>query len=144
VFVGDIEVMKIVEAELTSNIWLYLVEDCQDDRIAWRNSYLFLSIDEAFKRLPILSKGESPVFVEFGSMGIAGDMVRVIEGDPEIMKDIAQNRGRVFWKSNWVDPSPLFQKAVFALGSQSLDVLTDVIPKDGVKLTDVMVGPFNL
>lgn len=144
VLVGDIEVMEIVEAELTSNVWLYLVEDCRDDRVAWRSSFLFMSINGAFNRLPILSKREFPVFVELGSVGIAGDMVRVIEGGPEIMNGIAQNRGSVFGKRNWVGSPSLFQKAVVALGPQSLQVLTDVVPKDGFKLTDVMVGPFNL
>jgi hypothetical protein len=144
VLVRDVELMEAVEAKIPSFVWLYVVEDSLDDSVAWRSSLLFASIDGTFKRLPIFPKREFAEFVEGSAVGICNDVVSVVQGGAEVVKCIAKDRGRVFGECRRPDGLPPFQKAVLALGSESLHVVTDVLPEDGFKLADVMFGPFNL
>lgn len=144
VLVGDVQSMETVESELPAFVWLYLIQDCPDHRVAWRNSLKFMAIDGTLNRLPVLSEGEPAESVKRRVVGFGGDVIRVIEGGAEVVERIAQNRGRMFGERSGSSDLPAFQKAVLALGPQSFHVLMDEVPENGFKISDVLFGPFNL
>lgn len=144
VLVGDIEHMQAVEAQSPAFVGLYVVEDFVDDQIAWRNSFLFMSIDGTFKRLPVFAEGKTAKIAKCGTSGIAYDVVRVVKGNPEVVDSITHDSRCVFGERGGTSMLPAFQKAVLALGPQSLHVVTDVSREYDFQLVDVMFGPFNL
>lgn len=144
VLIGDVEFMQAVKPKCPTFMGLYLIEDSDDDFVAWRSSLLFMSIDLAFKRLPILAKGEFSIFVKRCAVGFGSDVVSVIKGCMEVMQRISENRGSMFRECSRPVDAPLFQKVALAFGTNSFQVITDVLPKDGFELSDVMFGPFDL
>lgn len=144
VLVGNVELVQPVETQLPAFVWLYLVEDCSSDLVAWGNSLLFMSVDGAFKRLPALVKWKPSPLAKSRAVGFTDDVVCVIESDSEIMQGIAKNGWRMFGEGGGRVGLPCFQKAVLALGAHSFHVIRDKLPENGVELVDVMFGPFNL
>jgi hypothetical protein len=144
VFVGDVQNVETVKTEFPSFVWLYLVEDCCDDLVAWRNSLLFMSVDGTFKRLPFLSKGELNAVARSSVIGFSKDVVRVVEGGMEVVQGIAENGWPMLGEDTQLSSPMPFQRARLLLGPQTFHVVTDVLPEHGFELTDVLFGPFNL
>lgn len=144
VFVGDVEAVKLVKPKLPAFIGLKLIQDNIKDVGGGRWSLLFQSLDGTLKRFPRIAEWEGSPAIGDVAVDFGNDTVSVIEGGPEVVERIAQDRGRVFWEVGAKDVPPLFQRAVLALGAQSLFVLRDVPPEKGFKLVDVMFGPFYL
>lgn len=141
--ISDVQVMQPLEVQFPASVRLYFVDNHVDDAFAWRNSFSFMSIDGSYKRLPVPVKRETPIITPCGAIGFCGDVVSVVEGGPEVVNRIAQDGWDVFIERFGFQGPSLFQRAVLALGPQSLHVATDVIPKAGFKITDVMFGPFD-
>ncbi len=143
VFIRDVELVEAVKIELPSIVWLNVVEDDFEDRIAGREIRLFMSIDGTFKRLPILSKRELSMIAPGCGVGIGGDMVSVIEGGMEIVNGIAQNGASMLGKGAYLLGDVPFQRACLILSPQSFYIATGEVPENGLKITDVMFGPFG-
>lgn len=143
VFVRDVEPVEAIQSEIPAFVGLYFVKDDVDDLLAWRNSFAHMSFDGTFKRLPIFSKGELPVLAPHRTVGVGSDVVSVVEGGPEVVQCIAKDGWDMLVKRFEFGRPSLFQRAVLALGPQSLHVITDVVPEAGFKITDVMFGPFD-
>ena len=138
--VGDVQSMKPIKAKPPAFIGLYVVNDRRDDNIARRQSLCFMSIDGTFKRLPVFPERETPPFAKCRGVRIGGDMVGMIQGGVEIVNRIAKHGRDMLWESPGAD---LFQRVAIALSPHSIHVISDVVPKQGFELVDVMFGPFD-
>jgi hypothetical protein len=87
--------------------------------------------------------GEEGSLVDGVSIGFNKDTVSVVEGGPEIVKRIAQDRGGMPREPR-ADGGAAFPHLTVAVGAESLFVLTDVASENLFELADVMFGPFGL
>lgn len=142
-FVGDVQIVKPFQPKLPATVRLYFVNDSVDDFVAWGKSFSFMSIDGTYKRLPVPVEGKPSEVTPDRLVSVGSDVVSVIKGDTKIVDSVAQNGRDMLVERFGFNVPSLFQRSVLALGSQSLHVVTDVAPKSGFKITDVMFGPFN-
>ncbi|MBA3941614.1 MAG: hypothetical protein C0520_10425 [Sphingopyxis sp.] len=139
--VGDVELVNAVELECAAIEGLYLIEDDRLGFETWRKSPLFMSLEGAFHRLPILPERKLSVLVDGISPVLNKYTVRVIKGGPEVMQCIAQNCGSMPRKSS--ADSSFTPSLTVALGPQSLHVLVHNRPENVFQIADVMIGPFG-
>ena len=143
-FISDVKDVQGVQPELPAFIRLYVIEDDVANTVAGSQSLQFVSIDGTFKRLPVFKKGELRVSGHRLPVGFDQDAIRVIEGGPEIVNDVAQNGWRVPWKDGGLSDLPALCHTVLAIGRHSLHVFSGKPLEDGYELTDVMFSPFYL
>ena len=142
--VGDVEHMQPIQAELPVFVGLYLVDNYVKNRVRWRESGLFVSIDQVIKFFPFLAEGEVRPIGDLVTVGFHHDTVSVVEGGPQVMDGITEHGWSVFGEGGQISVPPAVQASTIFLGPQSLHVARDVSGEYFFELTDVMFGPLYL
>ena len=142
--VSDVELVQAIETQAPGIVGLYVVDDSADNFVAWRDSLLFMSLDGAFKRLPVPIKGKSGEIAKLCGVRYTSDVVSVVEGGTKIVQRIAKDGWRMSRERGGPAALSRLQPAMLVLGPKSLHVVTDVVPENGFKLVDVMFGPLHL
>lgn len=145
VFVGNIEFVQ--SRQLCSRatfVGLQNIDDEIPDFQTWPATQIYMSVDGSFKVAPSAPvNGKVNSILDDMAVSFDQNTVSVIEGGPEVMYGIAQNRGSMPGEDTSQAPSA-FQRVDICLSDHSVYAHTNNFSKNRFELTDVMFGPFGL
>jgi hypothetical protein len=145
VLVGNVEKVETIKPKFPLLVGLYAIDDSVHDSIGGeRNSLRFLSLDGAFKRSPVASKGEVSSWSNAPSVRLDHNAISVVESRPEIMDRISQNGWSMLREGSRGSIGSPYQKLIIFLGAHSFGAARYVCPEDCFEVVDVMIGPFYL
>jgi hypothetical protein len=144
VLVGDVKQVQPVKAQIPGFVRLYSADNCIDDAVGWRESRVFMSINQVFKRFPTFTERKMRPIGDLVPIGFHHDTVSVVEGGPEVVDSVTENGWSVLGERGDIGAFRAFQPSTIFLGPQSLHVARDVSAEYDFELVDVMFGPFYL
>jgi hypothetical protein len=141
-FVPDVKVVQATQNVVPSLIGFYLVHDKVTNILS--RSLFQSTTDRSYKFFPRFSEWETCRSVWRPTCCDYNLSDQDIEGAPQIMNSVTKNQGSFHvWETSFELDTKIDPQRVF-LYPGAVEVRSEEVPNQSIKLIDVMVGPFDL